>query len=56
MTPDEKHLRAEISRKHLELERLKEDLRLMLEERKRMQRISVRPLGVDMSLLKDDGK
>ena len=56
MTPDEKQLRAEIARKHAELENLKDDLRLMLEERKRMQRISVRPLGVDLSLLEDDGK
>ena len=56
MTPDEKLLRDEIAKKEGELEQLKEDLRMLAENRRMMHHRIKRPLGIDLSLLQDDGK
>ena len=56
MTPDEQQLRQQISEKERELRALQDDLTMMLDERERIMRRKRMPLGVDLSLLEDDGK
>jgi len=56
MSPDEKLLRQEISKARRHLEKLEEDLRMMLAERARQMGYSSWPLGVNPDLISGDGE